>query len=41
MLQIIELGFKHSDSEVKAISYDCWKALIQNFALERGMYSLI
>lgn len=35
MLQIIEFGFKHTDVEVKSFSYDCWKSLIENFALER------
>ena len=37
-LQIMELGFKHSDNEIKQDAYKCWKGLISNFALDKSFF---
>ncbi|CAF0955839.1 unnamed protein product [Brachionus calyciflorus] len=38
LLQIMELGFKHSNNQIKSQSYDCWQNLIRNFALDRTFF---
>lgn len=38
LLQIMEFAFKHNQSAIKAKSFECWKALISNFALDRGTF---
>lgn len=38
LLQIMELGFKHSSYEIKVDTYNCWAGLISNFALDRTFF---
>lgn len=38
LLQVIECGFKHGNNEIKSFTYECWKCLILNFALDRGYF---
>ncbi len=39
LLQIMELGFKHSSNQIKQEAYQCWAGLIQNFALDKSILS--
>lgn len=37
LLQIMEHAFKHANNDIKANGYDCWRHLINNFALDKGI----
>ena len=39
MLRIAEMGFNHTENQVIEASYDAWRALIDNFALNLGGFS--
>jgi len=36
LLPIVELGFKHSNNDVKIAAFSAWQALIDNYALNPG-----
>lgn len=37
LLSVVERGFKNPDQDVRHASFKAWQALIDNFALAKGM----